>query len=99
MKTREEYVKHLKDQLDRWNSDVTKMGSAGQVRPRGHEGALRKELVGIRAQQEKARYNLTLLEKASATAWGDFTKGADDAWDRMRQAIDQARSHFEKSPK
>ena len=51
-KTRDEYVKSLKDQLDRWNSDMSK--------------------------------------------WETQAKGADEALERMREAVAKARTHFEK---
>lgn len=99
MKTREDYVKHLKDQLDRWNADVTKWEAQVKSAKADMKARYEKDLEGVRAQREKALYQLKLLEKASATAWADFTKGADEAWDRMRKAVDQARTHFEKTPK
>jgi hypothetical protein len=37
-----------------------------------------------------------LLEGASATAWVELRKGADEAWDRMQAAVAAARTHFEK---
>jgi hypothetical protein len=55
-----------------------------------------KDLEALRAQREKALYQLKLLEGASATAWTEITHGADEAWDRLRASIDKARVNFEK---
>ena len=49
-----------------------------------------------RAQRDKAAYQMRLLEGASATAWSEFTQGADEALERMREAVSKARTHFEK---
>ena len=57
-----------------------------------------KELAVLKAQRELALYNLKLLEGASATAWTEVRKGADDAWARMQSALAEARTHFEKRP-
>jgi len=43
-------------------------------------------------------YNLRLLEGASASAWTELRKGADEAWERMRAAAGAAGTYFEKSP-
>lgn len=96
MKTRDEYVKKLKEQLDRWNAEMTKWDAQAKASQADMKKRYEKELEAVRAQREKALYNLRLLEGASATAWNDFTKGADEAWDRMSQAVTKARSHFEK---
>ena len=98
MKTREAYVKTLKEQLDRWNEDM------GRWEAQAHESKaeLKKryetQLATLRAQREKAAYQLRLLEGASATAWSEFTAGADEAAKLMREAVAQARTHFEKKP-
>jgi hypothetical protein len=96
MTTRDEYVSRLKGQLDRWNADMGKW----EAQARGAQAEARKryeeQLVALREQREKALYNLKLLEGASNAAWSDFTRGADEAWERMRAAIDKARTHFEK---
>lgn len=95
-KTRDEYVKSLKDQLDRWNADMSKW----ETQAKGAQDDMKKryatQLDTLREQREKAAYQLRLLEGASATAWSEFTKGADEALDRMREAVTKARSHFDK---
>lgn len=97
MKTRDEYVAKLKTQLDRWNADVTKWEAQADAAKADMKKHYAKQLDIVRAQREVARYNLRLVEGASATAWTDLSKGADEAWARMREAIAAARSHFEKS--
>jgi hypothetical protein len=41
-------------------------------------------------------YHVKLLQSASAGAWEDLMRGADQAWKGMQEAFDRARSHFEK---
>jgi hypothetical protein len=96
MKSREEYVSKLKTQLDRWNADVAKWEAQSQAAKADMKKRYEKQLEVLRAQQESARYNLRLVEDASATAWADLSKGADEAWAKMREAVASARSHFEK---
>ncbi|MGZ5034567.1 MAG: sll1863 family stress response protein [Usitatibacter sp.] len=97
MKTRDDYVAKLKTQLDRWNADVAKWEAQADTAKADMKKQYAKQLEILRAQREVARYNLRLVEGASATAWTDLSKGADEAWARMREAIAAARSHFEKS--
>lgn len=97
MTTRDDYIAKLKAQLDRWNADVTKWEAQASSAKADLKKQYAKQLEILRAQREVARYNLRLVEDASATAWTDLSKGADEAWARMREAIANARSHFEKS--
>jgi hypothetical protein len=36
------------------------------------------------------------IQSSSGEAWIDLMRGADDAWARMREAFEKARSHFQK---
>ena len=59
---------------------------------------LKKQLDFWNAQRELARYNLSLIEDASASAWTELRKGADEAWERMCAAAGAAGGYFEKIP-
>jgi hypothetical protein len=96
MTSRDEYVAKLKGQLDRWNADMAVWESKAKAAQADAKKRFDEQLVTLREQREKALYNLKLLENASAAAWQDFSRGADQAWDAMRQAVDKARTHFEK---
>ena len=99
MKTRDEYVKKLKDQLDRWNTDMAKWETQARDTKADAKKRYDEQLSLLRAQRENTAYHLRLLEGASASAWNDFTRGADEAWDRMREAVSKASTHFEKNPR
>jgi hypothetical protein len=96
MKTRDEYVSKLKTQLDRWNADMSRWEAQGRSAGAELKQRYEKDLEALRAQREKALYQMKLLEGASATAWSELTRGADEAWDRMRASIEKARVNFEK---
>ena len=96
MKTRDEYVGKLKQQLDRWNADVAKWEIQARDARADAKQRYDGQLEALRAQRDNAAYHLRLLEGASASAWNDFTRGADEAWDRMREAVSKASTHFEK---
>ena len=97
MKTRDEYVNGLKQQLDRWNADMDRWEAQGKTAQAQAKQRCDDRLQDLREQREKVLYSLRLLEGASASAWQDFTKGADEAWARMSVALAEARSHFEKT--
>jgi len=94
MTTRDAYVAKLKEQLDSWNTDITRWETKAKAAQAGVKERYTRELAVLEAQRELARYNLTLLEGASASAWTELRKGADEAWDRMRVATKAAASWF-----
>lgn len=96
MNARDEYVAGLKSQLDDWNADLARWEAKARTAKEEAKERYERELDVLRAQRELARYNLTLLESASASAWSDLRQGVDEAWERMRAAIGSASGHFEK---
>lgn len=96
MRTRDEYVAGLKGRLDRWNADAGKWEAQARVARADMKKRYDKQLETLRERREEALYTLNLVEKASATAWQDLSRGADEAWERMQEAITTAASHFEK---
>ena len=94
--TREEYVSRLKAQLDRWNAQASRLETQATAATQELRTRWAKDLERVRAEREKALYQLKLLEGASSTAWHELRRGADEAWTRMREAVVQAESNFEK---
>ena len=96
-RTRDQYVSELKKQLDRWNEEIDLWERRGDKMRADMRARYDRDMRLVRAEREKALYQLKLLEGASATAWQELCKGADDAWDRMRVSIEKARTYFEKA--
>ena len=94
--TREQYVSRLKAQLDRWNAQAGRLEAQASTAAKDLKERCAKDLERVRAEREKALYQLKLLEGASATAWHELRHGADEAWTRMREAVAQAATNFEK---
>ena len=89
IENRDQYVAKLKERLDAWNARAAKWEQASKE-------ARNKQLGEYRSRRDAALYNLKLLEGATGAAWADIAAGADDAWQRMEKAFDEARVHFEK---
>ncbi|HEX7465483.1 MAG TPA: hypothetical protein VF309_02505 [Usitatibacter sp.] len=97
MKSRDEYVAKLKTDLDRWNVEAAKWEAQAASARADLKKGYTKQLETLRAQREATLYKLKLLEGASATAWTELERGADEAWASMKEAMAAAKSHFEKA--
>lgn len=94
MTNRDEYVEKMKTQLDQWNAEIAKW----EVKSREAQAEARaeydKRLEALKQHRDQAMYQMKLLQAAAGEAWVDMMRGTDEAWARMREAIDKAGSHF-----
>jgi hypothetical protein len=94
--TRDEYVKKLKTQIDKWNAEAGRWEAQMQAAQGKARQEYAKQLEQVKGEREKMLYQMKLLQNASADAWKDMMSGADQAWKSMQEAFDSARSHFGK---
>ena len=96
MINRDEYVQKLKTQLDQWNAEAKKWEAKAQAAQSTMKVEYEKQLSTLHSRREAAMVQLKLLQGASTDAWQEMMKGADQAWKSMQDAVNRARSHFEK---
>lgn len=96
MINRDEYVQKLKAQLDQWNAEAKKWEAKAEEATASMKAEYEKQLNTLHSRRDEAMYQLKLLQGASTDAWQDMMKGADQAWKGMQEAVNRARSHFEK---
>lgn len=94
MSKRDEYVDTLKAQLDQWNADIAKWEARSHEVQAEARAEYDKRMEALRQQREQAMYQLRLLQAAAGDAWTDLMRGTDEAWARMREAVEKASSHF-----
>ena len=96
MSKRDEYVDKLKAQLDQWNTEVAKWEAKAQKTQASARIEYDKQLKEVRHQRDQALEQMKRVQAATGDAWVDLVRGADEAWAKMREALDKARSHFNK---
>lgn len=96
MTDREAYVQKLKSQLDQWNAEAAKWEAKAREAQAHLKAEYEGQLASIHGRRDEALYQMKLLQNASADAWMDMMRGADEAWKNLHDAFSKARSHFEK---
>ena len=96
MKKRDDYVETLKAQLDRWNADIAKWEAKAEGAQAEALKEYDKHLDAVRRQRDLSIKQLQQVQSATGDAWKDLARGADDAWAKMRESFEKARSHFQK---
>jgi hypothetical protein len=93
---RDEYVQKLKTQIDKWNAEAGHWEAQMQAAQGKVREEYAKQLGQVKRRREEMLRQMKLLQNASADAWSDLMRGADQAWKSMQEAFDSARSHFGK---
>jgi hypothetical protein len=94
MVNRETYVAKMKAQLEKWNAQVGTLDSSARRERGGAKIELKKQVGILRSRLDDAMFRLELVQGASADAWQDIKRGADEARKNMEQALEKARTHF-----
>lgn len=94
MAKRDEYIEKLKTQLDEWNAEIAKWEAKSREAQAAVQAEYEQQLGVFRRQRDRAMEQMHRLQASSGDAWKDLVRGTDEAWARMREAIEKARSHF-----
>src|SRR5262245_33951748 len=96
MVKRDEYVEKLKKQLDDWNAEAAKWEAKAKTAQANLRSDYEKQLAVFNRQRDQAVEQMRKVQASSNEAWQELMRGTDDAWARMREAAEKARSQFKK---
>ena len=94
MTTRDAYVKKLKEQLDRWNQELSKLEAKAKQPLVGMKDAYDKQLKDLRERRGAMQQHMAEIQKAGDQAWDSLREGADKAWKAMEESFKKAWSVF-----
>jgi lipid II:glycine glycyltransferase (peptidoglycan interpeptide bridge formation enzyme) len=98
MTKRDDYVAKLKSNLDEWNAEMAKWEAQAKHAKADAKKRLDEQIAALQARREEARYQMKLVEGASAEAWKELARGTDQAWKVMQETVARARTFFDKTP-
>jgi hypothetical protein len=94
MINRDEYAEKLKAQLDQWERQTTLWEAAAREATAEARTELEKQVGIVRSRADDLVYRMELMKGASADAWHEIARGADEACKTMQDAFEKARFHF-----
>jgi hypothetical protein len=89
---RDEYVQKLKAQIDQWNEQLRKWESMSEE----VKNKYLQQLDEAQVRRDEAVAELKRIQGASAEAWAQMMKGADNVFKEMRDSFERARKAFDK---
>ena len=96
MVNRDQYIENLKAQLDQWNAETAKWEAQTKAAQAVMRAEFEKQLAAFRQRRDQAIEQLRKVQSASGDAWMELARGADEAWAKMSEAFEKARSQFKK---
>ena len=94
MSNRDEYAEKMKAQVDLWNSQMATWESAAREATSEAKFELERQIGILKSRLDDTVFRMELLKGASADAWQDIARGADEARKAMHEALEKARVHF-----
>lgn len=96
MSKRDEYVEKMKSQLDAWNAALSKWEEKAKEAQTEMRPEYEKQRAEFYRLRDRGSEQIKQLQSAAGDAWMELTRGADEAWAKMREAFEKAHSHFKK---
>ena len=94
MDNRDDYVEKMKAQLDQWNNQVATWEAATRGATAEAKMELEKQVGIMKSRADDLVFRMELLKGASADAWQEIARGADEARKTMHDAFEKARFRF-----
>ncbi len=94
MSAKDEFVRKMHAQLDRWNAEIDVLAAKARVAEAEARADFEEQIEDLRRERDKARQKLEALDAASEGAWQDLKNGVEQAWDSVTQAVRSATSRF-----
>lgn len=94
MSNRDAYIEKMKAQLDQWNAQIAEWEARSKEVQANSRLEYEKQLTAYRQQRDQALEQMHKVQGASADAWQELARGADEAWARMQEALEKAGSQF-----
>ena len=89
-----DFEMRLKDRLADMEADIDKLREKGLALKDEAKTRWDKQLAELKAKQHEAREKLDELGRSTGDAWGHLEKGAQSAWDDLREAVQRAAKEF-----
>ena len=89
---RDEYITKLKSQIDQWNAQLAKWEALSE----DVKNKYLQQLDEAQVRRDEALAELKRVQGASAQAWTEMMRGADNVFKEMQAAFERARKAFEK---
>lgn len=94
MTDRKEYIEKLNARLKKWDSEIAKLETKAKQAKKESRLEYQNQLEKLQVKRQEAMSRLKDIREASEGAWQELKSGAEAAFHRMGEAMDNAMSMF-----
>jgi len=98
IRDRDAFVATLKSKLDQANEQLDELEARLQEVNADVRQQYQQEMDGLKARRDAYKQRAQELEAAGSDAWMDLRSGLDEAWQNLTDALEKAKTRFEKFP-
>ena len=97
MKSREEYIDKMAEQLKEWSAKIDelqfKARGAGNDVKEGYENRIRD----LKSRRDRVKTKLRELKETTGDTWDAVQKGVDAAWSEFKNAFSEVKEKLKKT--
>jgi hypothetical protein len=94
MISREDYLKKLHDQLEKWNSEIDAFKVDAQNGKVDAELEFEKRIAQLRRNCEAARDKIKQIQESDNTGWEELRGGAEQMWNDIKGLFKDVKTEF-----
>jgi hypothetical protein len=92
--SREDYVKKLRDQLEKWNSEIDALKVDAQRGKVNTELEFEKRIAQLRRNCEAANERIKQIQESDNIGWEELKEGAEEAWNGIKGLFKDIKTEF-----
>ncbi len=91
---KDDFIEKLKKELDEWRDKLTQLEAKANSVQADVKQQYDTTVADLRQKAQEGEKKVNELTGASASAWQDLQKGAEEAWKSLADSFKQASSRF-----
>lgn len=85
------YAQKLEARLDRWNAELVKLEARASEAEADAKIEYRKKIDEMKSQRDAIQKKLGDMKDAGANAWNEIRDGIDEAWSALQKSFEKAK--------
>ena len=94
MSSREDYIKELQSQLDKWNAEIDILKEDAQRAEVNTKEAYEKRIEQLRKKCEVAKGKIKQIQESNNIGWEELKEGVEESWNGIKQLFKDTKTEF-----
>lgn len=96
MSSREDYIKELQSQLDKWNAEIDILKDDAQRAKTNTKESYEKRIEQLRKKCEAAKRKIKRVQESNNIGWKELKESLKESWKGIKQIFSDTKTEFYK---